>query len=107
MLSELTTSVKLKRGVTVEAITAIGTDIRYQTEAGCSHRSTNEGDIKNEISKTGIVTNGDSNQFMKTKTILESDFGRRKRCPKVCAYFSLGSGKLNTELASVRVYIHA
>ena len=72
MLSELTTSVKLKRGVTVEAITAIGTDIRYQTEAGCSHRSTNEGDIKNEISKTGIVTNGDSKQFYEN----ENNFGK-------------------------------
>ena len=44
---------------------------------------------------------------MKTKTILKSDFGRQNERPKICPYFSLGSVKLNTELASVRVHIHA
>ena len=57
--------------------------------------------------KMGVVTNGDTQNFMKTKTILKSDFGRQNERPKICPYFSLGSVKLNTELASVRVYVHA
>ena len=86
MLSELA-GAKLKRGVTTEVITAIGTDIRYQTEAGCSHRSTNESDIKNEISKTGIVTNGDSKQFYENENNFGKRFWKAKTVPKSMCVF--------------------